>query len=569
MPPDVAVHPRGAASSAADAFRSRWLERALIAAAVAAAAICTSWVEAGRTAVGFPLDDAWIHLQFARNVAEGHGFSFNPGVPSSGSTAPLWTLVLAVPLAFGADPVAAAKTLGIACVLAAALAAGSLARHLTASRAAGALAGVAVALTPRMVWAGLSGMEVGLYTALSTLAVLAYARSAGTGRTGLAWGLLAGLAGWARPETFVVGPVLALGWMLSGGRVPGTRQLARGWWQPLAAWTLLVGAFAAFNLALGGNPMPNTYYAKAYGMGTVLGIAAGHWSDALWDAVRFPFRFLDDSVRWQAEQGMWLFGAAVPGVLAALGRFGRPAPAAGPVILGILLAAPVIKGLVAPEPVLLVHDGRYIGHLLVLGIVICAVGFDALRRVVRPGWLVAVLALGALIQIGAAAARGAATYAAEVQNINDLQVRTARWIAAHTSPDARIATNDIGAIGFFGRRFILDTEGLVSPEAIWPKRMHRHLDFLEASRPDVLVIFPNWYPKVAARTDLFDEVARISAEKVIAGGESLVIYRTPWTRPGRLRLAGRPPAPSTQPPGTAPDLPAVPPRDRPVPGVSP
>ena len=36
---------------------------------------------------GFPLDDTWIHLQFARNLAEGFGFSYNPGVPVAGSTA--------------------------------------------------------------------------------------------------------------------------------------------------------------------------------------------------------------------------------------------------------------------------------------------------------------------------------------------------------------------------------------------------------------------------------------------------------------------------------------------------
>ena len=37
---------------------------------------------------GFPLDDSWIHAQFARNLALGNGFSYNPGVPVSGSTAP-------------------------------------------------------------------------------------------------------------------------------------------------------------------------------------------------------------------------------------------------------------------------------------------------------------------------------------------------------------------------------------------------------------------------------------------------------------------------------------------------
>ena len=36
---------------------------------------------------GVPLDDAWIHFQFARNLARGDGLSFNPGQPTSGSTA--------------------------------------------------------------------------------------------------------------------------------------------------------------------------------------------------------------------------------------------------------------------------------------------------------------------------------------------------------------------------------------------------------------------------------------------------------------------------------------------------
>src|SRR5262245_17445280 len=53
----------------------------------------------------FPLDDSWIHLHFARNFAEGHGFAYNPGVPVGGSTAPLWTLVLAGAFALlGAQP---------------------------------------------------------------------------------------------------------------------------------------------------------------------------------------------------------------------------------------------------------------------------------------------------------------------------------------------------------------------------------------------------------------------------------------------------------------------------------
>lgn len=43
---------------------------------------------------GFPLDDSWIHQVVARNLAESHVLGFNAGRISSGSTSPLWTLIL-------------------------------------------------------------------------------------------------------------------------------------------------------------------------------------------------------------------------------------------------------------------------------------------------------------------------------------------------------------------------------------------------------------------------------------------------------------------------------------------
>ena len=70
---------------------------------------------------GFPLDDSWIHLHFARNLTEGAGFSYNPGVPVAGSTAPAWTLLLAAAALVGGASLATAKALGVAVTLAAAL----------------------------------------------------------------------------------------------------------------------------------------------------------------------------------------------------------------------------------------------------------------------------------------------------------------------------------------------------------------------------------------------------------------------------------------------------------------
>ncbi|MBC8254453.1 MAG: hypothetical protein H8E35_10495, partial [Ardenticatenia bacterium] len=63
--------------------------------------------------VGFPLDDAWIHARFADNLANGYGFSYNPGIPSPGSTSPLRALLLGATYLLGIPPIPAALFWGV------------------------------------------------------------------------------------------------------------------------------------------------------------------------------------------------------------------------------------------------------------------------------------------------------------------------------------------------------------------------------------------------------------------------------------------------------------------------
>ncbi len=481
------------------------------------------------TIPGLPLDDAWIHLQFARNLGTGHGFSFNPGVPSSGSTAPLWTFVLAIPAFLRIDLLAAARVIGVALTIAAALTARQIVAWLTNSRLGATTAGLAVVLSARFTWASVSGMEVPLYTTLALLTVLFYLRGLHTGRAGL-WSIAAALTGTARPEAFMFLPIFIAHWAWSR-RSAGLWRSIRG---PCAIAGVVVAGYVAFNFATGGHPLPTTFYAKARGEGVLGALMQGQWTAIGTRAISAPIEDLNILLHWVDEQSPFLMLAVLVGacVLAGVLPMRNANLAGGGIIVVLFLAAPILKGAFVPAPPILAQNGRYIDHLLAMYFMIASVGLAYLWTATRRHWLVATFVLVALVRLASQDVKFAPRYAAEVKNINELQVVAADWIRQHTTPEAIVATNDIGALAYFGRRTIVDTEGLISPEALAYRRDQTIAAYLAHTMPDLLVIFPGWYPELADRPDLLREVCRITSPRVVAWGDTLVVYRMPWTRPG-------------------------------------
>jgi hypothetical protein len=494
--------------------------------------------------LGFPLDDGWIHAQFAHNLAAGHGLAFNPGEPSTGSTAPLWTLVLALPVALGADVVLAAKAVGIALAALAAALAGALAHALTRSRVAGLVAGFAVALSPRLTWGAVSGMEVPLYTALACAALLAFLRSDGRHEWG--WGLLCGLCTLARPETGVLFPVLLVTAMTIARRetTPGARTDIRGLAGAVLAFAIVVGADVAVNLAISGRPLPATFYAKTDGAGLLNAVGRADVQEIVRSLAIRSFAALNEVARYLAEQSLILFLFALPGMM-AIGRVwkdaaqNQPASPRGIAVVAVQILSPLAMGALAPVSPLLMQEGRYAAHLLVLFFVVAVVGAEALARRSRAPLVVWALAALAVVRLASQNVAFADRYVRQVDNINRTHVAMGGWLAANTPPGALIATNDIGAIGVFSGRPVLDLEGLVTPAIIPFKPGRQRLAFLERERPDFLVIFDEWYPELVARRDLFTEVHRITVPRVSAAHDSFIVYRARWSAiPGRNSPSG-------------------------------
>src|SRR5262245_60574303 len=168
----------------------------------------------GLCAWPYTVDDAFIVARYARRLALGQGYTFNPGPPTDGVTGPLWLLPGWLASLAGLDAVRAAKLAGLVCTaLAGALLVQRLTRRRYGTRYACAAA-LLLACQPTLGAWGVAGLETGAATLAVTIAWLALSARPRVQR----WTLAAALAvlPWLRPELTLVAALLALaaGWKL-------------------------------------------------------------------------------------------------------------------------------------------------------------------------------------------------------------------------------------------------------------------------------------------------------------------------------------------------------------------
>jgi hypothetical protein len=512
--------------------------------------------------LGFPLDDPWIHLTFARNLARGWGFAFNRGEPVQGSSAPLWTLLLAFFHRFTRSATAMvwiAKLLGAVFLYAAALFAARLALAITRQRWAGLACGLAIATLSHFDWAMVSGMEVTLSVALCLAGAYYHVASRRGWRQYLPWIFFA-LAVYTRPEALMLAGFLIVDILVRRWAFRRKAMLGRG----LGVYLLVLAPYLILNLALAHSIFPQTYVAKVGRTSMFAALASRNWAQARFLLFRMPAFYLGGFVThlWQANPVLMLFGMVGLAVLAV--RFiTRKGSASLLLPLVVFLYAPFL-GMTSPFVSPAFQTGRYLGSPVALAVVLSVAGAAyLLNRIRRRRAMLAVggaLALLTLSNMAVTGISNAGITARAESSINRTQVALGEWLAANTAPDAVIACNDVGAIGYFAHRKILDLLGLVTPEVMKYRKKYdvgqenlAGRDFVLARKPDYLVIIPSWFPNLEKSdflvpvygVDLPDNYAseydfhpriRTVMGIVVTGLEldpirsTMVVYKPDWSR---------------------------------------
>jgi hypothetical protein len=419
----------------------------------------------------FTVDDAFITLRYARNLALGNGPTWNAGDPPvEGYTTFAWMLVGALPHALGLDGLAFVKLastfLGLVTIFAAAHLAFELAEGCSArARAAAAVVTFAlVGFLPQLAVHAVSGMETTLFCALLSVffrmlvrwerrAAEAPPRRALVSVSELVVALLALALGLTRPEGNLVA-VVALGLAFFRAPTPSRRALAFG----CAAFYVAPGAlYFAWRALHYGHLVPLSFYVKATNEPGHFRGAKEAWGLLTWLVLEQPHVLL-------------LF---VVGMVARARRMLAVALPSAFVVAFFLVPAPIMA-----------YEWRYLFPLLpplfaCAGVGVAA-GIDKLGTLrgrfarsrlldvedpERGPWLVAVacvtLALVAFFASTRHLARSITAWTDYGTGIQRAHAALARdLLATGMPPRSTIALVDVGAVAYYSDWRTIDTYGL-------------------------------------------------------------------------------------------------------------
>ena len=427
---------------------------------------------------GFPLDDSWIHQTYARSLGLHGVMAFSPGQPSTGSTSFGWTLLLAagywlkVPFFFWT------YLWGSIFAVATAFIAARLSQNYFDNFRNALIIGAICILEWHLAWAAVSGMEVGLFTFLTLLFFLLLNRESSP----FLLGSLTGIIVLVRPEGILLALVYGIKLLCTHSRelkrvLPPAAAF-------ISAFSIIISPWIVFNFTYSHRPFPNTITAKfmIYGYPWSLGKSLKY----LWDVFIY---FLNGPLL-----------LLVPGAGFAIYHALKTRNTLHPYPLAWFLT---LIGLYAVALPAIYDHGRYLMPLIPLIIIYGVDGLDQLlKRFKLASLLRSVIWFSLFSMFLLLWINGASDYAYRIQLFNTVHMKAAQWINTNTPQNAVIATHDIGIIGYYTQRQIVDLAGLITPEIIpMMNNPQKMADFVRAKQVTYLIVYSGYYRELLTALD--------------------------------------------------------------------
>lgn len=461
--------------------------------------------------LSFPLDDPWIHLTFAKNLSEYFSFSyFKDEMVTAGSTSPLYTLILAAGFFFYKNEMMLSYLLSAVFFSLSAFYFLKLSNIEFGKRVLFALAVTCVFVLDKwMNFIALSGMETMLF--ILFLIVSAYFFKT---KTAVPFAVASGLLIWIRPDGIAFIAALIVTYFIElflSKNKPEIKLFGRNQLIKICGiFIFLTAAYFLFNYALCGSILPNTYTAKI----------------AYFIDNEKRLNFLVDAVWEYFTDGYYsviMFGFILSSLKFVYDLF-RKSYNHNTLYITFILIFVLIYTVKLPA---VNRFGRYVMPLIPFFILVSMIGYKDLFELIAKltgnkllGNVMYFILIPAVIYFSFNDyQKNKADLARHNKHIYDRQVKTAYWLKDNTDTNDIVATHDIGAIGFYSGRKLVDVAGLVNNELNEKLNEYDYsqiiTDYCKKHNVSYLVFLAEWY-SVSNQIPIFSAPPDMATKEIMS-----------------------------------------------------
>ncbi len=398
----------------------------------------------------FTLDDSYISLRYAQNLAHRGELNWNAGEqPVEGYSNFLWTVVAAFFIELNLDPLLMLKWLGVISALATAYLVYKLSQLLYEDKIVAALAALLFSATPPVSYWAVSGMETSFFTFFMVLSVYFLLKEEKSQVKFPFSSLLIAITALIRPEGFIL-MGLSLGYKIFQWRLVGrngeTKEAGNNYSKKLLLWVIplviILLPYLWWKVSYYGNLFPNSFYYKKSWGGGMDYILNFFYSFFIYILMALHFIWRTGKLIRESSESKQLFYAST--------------------FLGLAIFV-VLLPLLSIKPVMGEHF-RFLLPAIPFICVLCGGWLNQHRSYWTTRKITVLLVLVLLVAYPfysyPSTKKDALDYAKnEDRFINDLVL----WLAQSFPPETTVAMADVGAIAYLSEMRIIDYEGLNDP----------------------------------------------------------------------------------------------------------
>jgi hypothetical protein len=403
-------------------------------------------------------------MQYARNIASGNGFSFNAGEPGYGVTSPLWVLFITIPYYLGFNALVFSKVLDLSFFILSVLIFYQLACHYWERRKNTAVLAVSVFMINAWIvrWT-FTGMETSFAVFLTLAAFYLYFR----GSYNLLFFSLGALQ-LVRPETFILAGIFFIFFIIR-------QMLAKSFsikntLTAIFCYLVLIAPFFIYAYNSFGTILPNTAFGKStLTLSTAIIInqlkeifktlSAASAIEMLLTAVFILMFFRKDRKEEYYLPLIWI---------------------AGLIMLYTVTDADIIS--------------RY---LLIISPFFIFIGFSVFARFRKLSMILYVVIYLVFTSFSEYIFYNYVKPHTDnfSKGVNECFIPVGMWLNQNTPQGSKILVNDVGAIGYYSNRYIIDAAALINSDldlnrrimnTTLEKRLHTHM-LLDAVNADYVI----------------------------------------------------------------------------------